>query len=165
MLFGAPRPELLRYSCFKIYGCLGVDGGSAARRAIYPPFGLYSCPVFEFLPRRPLPRQAWFDSANKRLRHRSTANPSALNRLFRWFRHSSLLLGQLPILSCSQTILPYGAGDAGTCRLRRARARFGRRYYLPLAAIAGVVLVCQRPFAYRFSPRPPFGTADAYAGD
>ena len=95
MLFGAPRPELLRYSCFKIYWGL---------TAVRLPAGRYIRPLVFILARRtsfyraaPLPRQARFDGANERLRYRSTANPSALSRLFGWLRHSSLLLGQLPV--------------------------------------------------------------------
>ena len=92
--------ELLRNSWFlKIMVCLGVDGVSVARRyhGVTPPFGRHSHTSSEFLPRRPLPRQPWFDGAKCRLRHRSTANTSALSRLFWWLRHSSLLWVQLPV--------------------------------------------------------------------
>ena len=101
---------------------MGVDGVTAERRyqPMAPPFGRHSRAEHKFLPRRPLPRQAWVDGANRRLRHRSTANPSALSRLFRWLRHS-LLLGQLPVYLCSQTILPHVCGDAVTYRLRQLR--------------------------------------------
>ena len=99
---------------------MGVDGVSAARRyqPIAPPSSRHSRTSPKFLPRRPLHRQPRFDGAKCRLRYRSTANPTALNRLLWWFRHSSLLLGPLPVLLCMQPILPHGVGDAGTYRLR-----------------------------------------------
>ena len=112
---------------FLHYGGLGVDGVPAARQyqAIAPPFGRHSHASPEFRPRRPLPRQTRFDDAKNRLRYRSTANPSALTRLLCRIRHSSLLLGQLPVFRGRQTVLPYVGGDTNTYRLRRTQGREG----------------------------------------
>ena len=93
---------------------------------IAPPFCLHSHTSSKFLPRRPLPRQPWFDGANKRLRHRSTANPAALSRLFRWLRHLSLLWVRLPVYFCSQPIVPHVVGDADSSRLRQSHRWFDR---------------------------------------
>ena len=131
--------ELLRNSVFSKIWLLGVDGVLVTRRyqPIAYPFGRHSHTSSKFLPRRPLPRPPRFDSANSRLRHRSTANPSALSRLLWWLRHSSLLCVQLPVLNCFQTILPHVSGDAVTYRLRRLR-RFAKPHqvYLSVACFS-----------------------------
>ena len=107
------------------------------------------------------------------------------SRLFRRLRHSSLLLGQLPVYLCLQYILPYVVGDEVTYRwrqtqtfevggityrLRQTQARFVgtvgqvgpvRQNYRP--HLFATVLVCTRTFADGLFPRRPYGIADAYA--
>ena len=114
-----------RNSCFLQYDGLGVDGVPAARRyqAIARSFGLYSYRMCEFWPRRPLPRQSWFDGAKPRLWYRSTANPATLLRLF--CRIRALVFAMGPVTRIFVFAVHF-------------TARCGRRGYLPLAVIADV---------------------------
>ena len=121
---------------------MGVDGVSSVRRdqAIAPPFARHSSSSFEFLPRRPLPRQPGFVGANERLRHRSTANPATLLRLFGRIRALVFAMWAVTRIKWSADHFTARCGRHGHLPFAIVAGVWFDLRVLPLAAFAGVVL-------------------------